>query len=451
MIDEIKSIIGWKKYKEGNRVIIYYDMEWRVFTWNVSMIWDPKKDKQSIKKLNAYKLVKEINVRDLWKVMAKFRVTNAFLLHFFEIMEQQEEDIWWKVIFDIPKIFERLQTQDIEYFEFYKFVLIEINRWKLIWEVIREISWFENYVEFFDMLDSLKEEDKAKLFSKLKEKILKEQSIKKQLTGPIKQPIAMLAIILSIFVWFSWSMIKDILVQFEYLWYTDKTPWIIIFIYNLWHFVSTNGSLLLFYIFTLSLMVLWIMQIKEVKAFFQKLMFDVPFYQYFNEMFMGYMILLQANNEKKWLKDVFYDLRQSYKDNKYYHFVFDLIYTKINVAAENYIPYRKYGYILSNEFISSLEQIIKQNKLALIKWYLRFVDWKMDQLLKKFAATLSTLWVAIVATWILILFLWIFLWNNAKSDLLKMEAKWNFFEADVKFNLVDKSKMNNIIDEYKHR
>jgi len=451
MLEKLKWLFNWSKYKRWNRIIIYYDKEWRVLPSTIEFTWDWKQDKKIIQKLWIQKIIKELNIKKLWEVMAKFKVTPQFLLHFFEIMEQQEEHVGWKVIFDIPRIFERLQTNDVEYFEFYKYVVIELNRWKKIWEIIRQIKWFENYIEFFDMLDWLKEADKSKIFWKLKEKILKEQSIKKQILWPLKQPIVLLSIILSIFVWFSWSMIKDILAQFVYLWYTDRTPWIIVFIYNFWHFISQNYLLIIYYILSIIIFVLWILQIKSIKMFINKLLFSIDFYKYFNELFIWYMILLQSNNEKKWLKDIFYDLKESYKDNIYYYFVFNLIYHKIITAAEQYIPLRKYWYVLSNEFISSLDQIIKQKKFILINWYLRFVDGKIEQSLKKNAAILSTLWTAIVAIWILILFLWIFLWNNAKSDLMKMQANGDYFQADVKFNLVDPVKMNNIIEYNKEK
>jgi hypothetical protein len=446
ILDNIKWLISWKKYDLGIRVFIYYDEDWRLLLDEIAMSGDPKTDTQLLKKLWIYKIVKAINVRQIWEMISKFKINNAFLLHFFEIMEQQEEKVGDKVIFKIKDIFERLQKQDVKYFEFYRYIYMELNRWKKLWEIIRTIKWFENYVEFFDMLESLKEEDRAKLFWKLKEKILKEENIKKQILWPLKQPIIMIIIILSIFVWFSWSMIKDIMSQFIYLWYDDRIPWIISFIYNLWTFIKQNLLLILFYIATFLMLFIGLMNIPFIKKFFHRLLFLVPFYKYFNELFIAYVLLLQNNNEKKSLVEVFNDLKESYKDNIYYYFVFDLIHHNVAIAAEKYVPLRKYWYILSEEFITSLEQIIKQKKLVLINSYIRFVDWKIDQILKKFSSVLWTLWMLVVAGGILVLFLWIFLWNNAKSELIKLEAKWDVFAPDVQYNIVDPKNINNILE-----
>jgi hypothetical protein len=428
-----------RKYKPWNRIFLYYDEEWRILLTEVTLSGDPRKDNNFIKKkLKPVKIIKQVYLKDIGKVIARFKVNQNFLLHFFEIMEQQEENISGKIIFDIPRIFERLQTQDIQYFEFYRYVLIELNKWKNLKEILSNIKWFEEYLEYFAMLDQLKEEDKAKLFGKLKEKILKEQEIKIKLLKPVLQPIFMFTIIILMFIWFSKWLLKWIIASFSYLGYPDEVPSIVQQVFNIWNFLYTNGLLIIFYILGFIILIKGILNIKYIKNFIQRQLFNFSFYKYFNEMLVAYVIYLQATNPKKWLRDLFYDLKESYKDkNEYYYFMYDLIYKSINIAAEKYIPLRKYGYIFSNEYINTLEQIIKQNKLSLINWFLRFVNWKINQIIDRIANIMWLVWLLIVAIWISILFLAVISWNNSRAQLMQKEAKWNVYEADVEIPLED--------------
>jgi len=439
IIKKIESIF-LKKWEPGNRTIIYYDKDWRLLSTDIEFTEDQRKNKELLKKLEVQKIIKAINLKKLWIVISKFRVNTKFLLHFFELMEQQEENVEGKVNFDLTRIFERLQTQDIQYFEFYRYVWSELLKGKRIGEIIRTIKWFENYVEFFEMLDSLKEKDRSKLFWKLKDKILKEQHIKTSIVKPLVQPIIMVFIIGSIFIWFANWMLKDLIASFVYLWYSDRIPNIVMLVYNIWMFLKNNLILIAFFITAFSIFVLGALNIKKIKDYLDRLLFDITFYKYFNELFIAYFINLQADNEKKWLRDLFYDLRKSFEhSNKYYYFVFDLIYKNIEIAAEKYIPLRKYWYILSNEFISSIEQIVKSKKPALIDSYIRFVEKKIDQMLASFSSYLSTIWLVIVAGWIALLFLWILIGNNAKTNLMTMQNK-GLFQAEISIPWTEKQK-----------
>ena len=415
-------------FKEGNRLIVGYDKEGRTIVAEIEFSGDYELDKKTLKKFNFEKIIKKVYLNELEKKILQFKADNDFLKHFFDLMAQGWSVVEGNFIYNLGDVLQKYMEVDIKYFEFWRYLYQNYKfKAKKLAEILENIRWFESYIDYLNIFEDLPDKSKPLLFQKLKEKIEKEERIKREIISPLIQPTILFFILILMYVVFSQWMLKDIITNFYSLWLIDKIPSFVPFTFNIWNFISTNYLDIIYFILSSIIILIFLKTI--FTDTFQKILLNFDFYKLFNEYFVGFILKLQSFNYDTWkvtFSEILDKIAKSYKNNKYYHFLFNLLYTYKKKWMEDQVPLSKYQYIITIPFRQKIEEIIMTQNFHLIDSYLKIAENNIKNYIGKIKSMLNLISLLTLAIWIWILFLAMILGNQSKTDMIKKQAEgWN--------------------------
>lgn len=387
IIDDIKLYFN-KVEKLTYYYVVYYDEEGTQVVQKMELTCVREKDEKILKDRWIKKIVKKIDINDIDKVRKK-SFNKKFLLNFLSLMEKGGIRDVKKGTFNysISDTIDKIMYQDIENFDFYLYVSLELKKARKLNEILSDFKIFQEYIEFIKAVDNLEDEKRPMVFSLLKEKIYKTDEIKSSLISPAISPSIMLGIAIWIIVWFSNGIYPPLLSGFYTEWRDDLIPWLVSFIYWFGVWIIENWAIILFTIATIFIIIIAMTHFQVIQNIIVRQLLQVKLYKLYNEFFLWYIMKLYGATSSKIFSEIIRDLKETYSTQIYYFAIFDMIENYLTRWQVN-IPLAKYSYIYTPAFLNIFTLMVKQKDLTMVENYLLTAEEDIKKEVSKFATIL---------------------------------------------------------------